>query len=101
MNLNDPRITEYQNDLKKYEPWGKLFLGFSFGSFFSPNIPCDIITLHNGLEYLKSQMKFNTITGQQHSDEEIERRLGQIDTDIRHVEDALRNDLSFRGLLLP
>jgi hypothetical protein len=46
-------------------------------------------------------MELNTITGQQHSDEEIERRLGQIDTDIRHVEDAQQNDLSFRGLLFP
>ena len=27
--------------------------------------------------------------------------LAEIDTDIRHVEEALRNDLSFRGLLRP
>lgn len=101
MNPNDPRITEYQNDLQRYQSWENLFLGFSFGSFFSPNVSCDLLTLHNGLEYLKAKMKLNAFNNQHHSDEEIEHRLRQIDTDIRHVEDALRNDLSFRGLLRP
>lgn len=101
MNPNDPRITEYQNDLKRYQFWGNLFLGFSFGSFFSPNVPCDSLTIHNGLEYLKAKMKLNAFNNQDHSDEEIEHRLRQIDTDIRHVEDALRDDLSFRDLLHP
>ena len=77
------------------------FKRFSFGSFFSPNVPCDSLTLHNGLEYLKAKMKLNAFNSQHHSDEEIEHRLRQIDTDIRHMEEALRNDLSFRGLLRP
>ncbi|MBO7587000.1 MAG: hypothetical protein J6T13_07470 [Bacteroidales bacterium] len=46
-------------------------------------------------------MKLNAITCQHHPEEEIERRLAQIDTDMRQVEDALRNDLAFRGLLHP
>lgn len=101
MNPNDPRIAEYQKDLQKYQFWGNLFLGFSFRSFFSSNVPCDSLTLHNGLEYLKAKMKLNAFNSQDHSDEEIEHRLQQIDTDIRHVEETLRNDLSFRGLLRP
>ena len=64
-------------------------------------MPCDSLTLHNGLEYLKAKMKLNAFKRQHHSDEEIEHRLRQIDTDIRHVEEALRNDLSIRGLLRP
>ena len=36
-----------------------------------------------------------------HSDEEPAHRLRQINTDLRHVEEALRNDLFFRGLLRP
>ena len=63
--------------------------------------PCDPITLHNGMEYIQAQMKLNAITCQHHPEEEIERRLAQIDTDMRQVEDALRNDLAFRGLLHP
>ena len=101
MNQNDPRITEYQNDLQRYQSWGNLFLGFSFGSFFSPNVPCDSLTLHNGLEYLKAKMKLNAFNSQHHSDEEIERRLTEIDEDIRKAEAVLVHDPSFRGLLHP
>lgn len=46
-------------------------------------------------------MKLNTLTDARHSDEEIERRLTEIDDDIRKAEDVLRHDLSFRGLLRP
>ena len=74
---------------------------FIFVSFFSPNVPCDSLTLYNGLEYLKAKIKLNAFNSQYHSDEEIAHRLRQIDTDLRHVEEALRNDLSFRGLLRP
>lgn len=43
----------------------------------------------------------NALTDARHSDEEIERRLAEIDDDIRKAEDVLRHDLSFRGLLRP
>jgi hypothetical protein len=46
-------------------------------------------------------MKLNAFNSQDHSDEEIEHRLRQIDTDIRHVEDVLGHDLSSRRLLRP
>ena len=57
--------------------------------------------LNNGLEFCKAQMKQNALTDARHSDEETAHRLRQIDTDIRHVEDVLCHDLSFRGLLRP
>lgn len=101
MNPKDPRITEYQNDLKEYEPWGKLFLIDSFGRYFYPNKPCNILMIHNGLEYCKAQLKLNTITDTLHSDEEIKQRLVQIDEDIHKAEEVLLHDLSFRSLLLP
>ncbi len=63
--------------------------------------PCDSLTLHNGLKYLKAKMKLNALNSQHHSDEEIEHRLRQIDEDLRRVEEALRNDLIFRCLLRP
>lgn len=53
------------------------------------------------MEFCKAQMKLNALTDARHSDEETAHRLRQIDTDIRHVEASLRNDLSFRGLLRP
>ena len=54
--------------------------------------------LNNGLEFCKAQMKQNALTDARHSDEEIERRLTEIDEDIRKAEDLLLHDLSFRGL---
>ena len=102
MNPTDPRINEYRNDLQRYQSWGNLFLGFSFGSFFSPNMPCDSLTLHNGLEYLKAKMKLNAFKNQDHSDEEIELCLAEIAPDTHKAKDALRHNLFFRrGLLRP
>jgi hypothetical protein len=46
-------------------------------------------------------MKLNAFNSQDHSDEEIERRLAVIDDDIRKAEALLRHDLSFRVLLRP
>jgi len=57
--------------------------------------------LNNGLEFCKAQMKLNALTDARHSDEEIERRLTEIDEDIRKAEDILLHDLSFRRLLRP
>ena len=57
--------------------------------------------LNNGLEFCKAQMKLNALTDARHSDEEIERRLTEIDEDIRKAEDLLLHDLSFRRLLRP
>ena len=101
MNPNDPRIKEYQDDLNRYRQWGELFYVDSLGRYFYPNIPCDALMLHNGLEFCKAQMKLNALTDARHSDEVIERRLTEIDDDIRKAEDVLVHDLSFRGLLRP
>lgn len=46
-------------------------------------------------------MKLNALTDARHSDEEIDRRLDEIDADIRKSRDILHHDLSFRGLLRP
>lgn len=46
-------------------------------------------------------MKLNALTDARHTDEEIKRRLAEIDEDIRKAEDVLIHDLSFRGLLRP
>ena len=72
-----------------------------FGRFFSPNIPIDPIFFHNDIEFCKAQMKQNALTDARHSDEEIERRLTEIDEDIHKAEAHLRHDLSSRRLLRP
>lgn len=57
--------------------------------------------IHNGLEYVKANMKLSVLQDNQHTDEDKEKRLKQIDIDIHHMEEILRNDLEYRGLLAP
>ena len=57
--------------------------------------------IHNGLEYVKANMKLSVLQDNQHTDEDKEKRLKQIDIDIHHMEEILRNDLEYRGVLTP
>ena len=60
----------------------------------------DEITLHYGIEYGKAMMKLRTLLDDRHNDDEIAERLKQIDADIYAMEEALKHDLDFRGLLI-
>ena len=57
--------------------------------------------IHNGLECIKAKMKLYVLQDNQHNNEEKEKRLRQIDIDIHHTEEVLKNDLEYRGLLVP
>lgn len=55
--------------------------------------------IYNGLEYVKANMKLSVLQDNQHTDEDKEKRLKQIDIDIHHMEEMMRSDLEYRGLL--
>ena len=57
--------------------------------------------LGNGLECIKAKMKLFVLQDNQHTDEEKEKRLRQIDLDIHHTEEVMKNDLEYRELLIP
>ena len=65
-----------------------------------PSDAYDEITLHYGIEYGKAMMKLRTLLDDRHNDDEIAERLKQIDADIYAMEEALKHDLDFRGLLI-
>ena len=88
-------------DIKKYETWGEQLAGQCLIYVASSNAPLSESTIHNGLEYCKAKMKLNVLTDDSHTDEEKEERLRQIDTDIYETEKIMKNDLKYRGLLLP
>lgn len=46
-------------------------------------------------------MKLSVLQDNQHTDDEKENRLKQIDIDIHHTEEVMKNDLKYRGLLIP
>lgn len=88
-------------DIQKYEKWGNLLAGQSMVHLFNSNTPISALTIHNGLECIKAKMKLNVLQDNRHTSEDKEKRLKQIDIDIHHTEEIMKNDLEYRSLLVP
>lgn len=99
--MKDYRIRQYLNDIKKYEKWGNLLAGQSWGHLFNSNAPVSLSAIHNGLECIKAKMKLSVLQDNRHSEEEKEKRLKQIDIETHQMEEMMKNDLRYRGLMIP
>ena len=99
--IKDNRIEQCLSDIQTYEKWGNLLAEQSLAHLFNSNSPLSALTIHNGLECIKAKMKLNVLQDNQHTDDEKEKRLEQIDIDIHHTEEVMKNDLEYRGLLTP
>ena len=97
----DNRIKQCLNDIQKYEKWGNLLAGQSWLHLFNSKTPVSVSAIHNGLECVKAKMKLSVLQDNQHTDEDKEKRLKQIDIDIHHTEEIMKYDLEYRGLLTP
>lgn len=95
------RISQCLNDIKKYEKWGNLLAGQSWVHLFNSNAPVSVSAIHNGLECVKAKMKLSVLQDNRHSDNEKEKRLKQIDIETHQMEEMMKNDLEYRGLLIP
>ena len=80
---------------------GNLLAGQSWVHLFNSNATVSMSAIHNGLECIKAKMKLYVLQDNQHNNEEKEKRLRQIDIDIHHTEEVMKNDLEYRGLLVP
>ena len=99
--INDRRIDQCLNDIKKYEKWGNLLAGQSWVHLFNSNAPVSSSAIHNGLECIKAKMKLSVLQDNRHSEEEKEKRLKQIDIETHQMEEMMKNDLRYRGLMIP
>lgn len=99
--INDRRIDQCLNDIKKYEKWGNLLAGQSWVHLFNSNAPVSMSAIHYGLECVKAKMKLNVLQDNRHTEEDKKKRLKQIDIDIHRTEEVMKNDLEYRGLLIP
>ncbi len=97
----DCRIDQCLNDIKKYEKWGNLLAGQSWVHLFNSNAPVSASAIHNGLECFKAKMKLSVLQDNRHPDDEKEKRLMQIDIETHQMEEMMKNDLEYRGLLIP
>ena len=97
----DYRTEQCLNDMQKYEKSGNLLAGQCFVNLFNSNASVNALAIHNGLEYIKAKMKLSVLHDNQHTDVEKEKRLKQIDIDIHHAEEIMKNDLEYRELLIP
>ena len=100
-SINDGRIDQCLNDIQKYERWGNLLAGQSWVHLFNSNAPVSMSAIHNGLECIKAKMKLSVLQDNQHSEKEKEKRLMQIDIETHQMEEMMKNDLRYRGLLIP
>ena len=97
--IQDIRIEQCLSDIQKYEKWGNLLAGQSLTHLFNSNAPASLSIIHNGLEYIKAKMNLYTLQDDNHTDEEKEKRLEQIDIEIHQTEEILKHDLEYRGIL--
>jgi len=100
IQTKDVRIEQCLNDIKQYNEWGKLLAGYSLAHIFNFNTPTSELTIHNGLEYFKAKMKLSVLQDTCHSEEEKDNRLKQIDYEISCLEESMKHDLEYRGLLM-
>ena len=98
--IQDSRIEQCLNDMQKYKKWGNLLAGQSWVHLFNSKTPVSVSAIHNGLECVKAKMKLSVLQDNQHTYEDKEKRLKQIDIDIHHAEGVMKNDLEYRGLLI-
>ena len=101
-DVREPRkekIFEYNNDIQTYKPW-RYSLGISCINLFHYNTPISELLLHNGLKFLEAQMKLNAESDYSHTADEKDNRAKQIEVDVHLMEEILKHDLEFRGLLI-
>lgn len=99
--IQDKRIEQCLNDIQKYEKWGGLLAGQSWVHLFYSNAPVSASAIHNGLECVKAKMKLSVLQDNKHTNAEKENRLMQIDIETHQMEEMMKNDLKYRGLLIP
>ena len=73
----------------------------SWVHLFNSNAPVSASAIHNGLECIKAKMKLSVLQDNQHTDEEKEKRLKQIDLETHQMKEMMKNDLEYRELLVP
>ena len=100
-HLQDERIPQCLNAIQKYEKWGNLLAGQSWIHLFNSNAPVSASAIHNGLECIKAKMKLFVLQDIQHTEEDKEKRLKQIELEAHQMEEMMKNDLRYRGLMIP
>ena len=98
--MANDRIDKCLSDIQKYEKWGNLLAGQRWVHLFNSNAPVSMSAIHNGLECIKAKMKLSVLQDNGHTDEEKEKRLKQIDIETHQMEEMMKNDLRYRGLLI-
>jgi hypothetical protein len=98
--IKDNRIDQCLNDIHKYEVWGKYLSERSLAYIFNSNTPTSELAIHNGLKYFKAKIKLSVLEDNNHSEEEKNKRLTQIEAEIQYLEESMKNNLKYRGLLM-
>ena len=98
--IQNNRIDQCLNGIQKYEKWGNLLAEQSWLHLFNSKTPVSVSVIHNGLECVKAKMKLSVLQDNRHTDEDKEKRLKQIDIETHQMEEMMKHDLEYRGLLM-
>ena len=94
MNYEE-RIKECLQIISEYGKCGEMLARQSISQICSGNAPFSASVIHNGLKCIQAKMKLNVLY------ENNEKRLKQIDVDIQCLEEIMKHDLEYQGLLRP
>ncbi len=94
------RIAELENEIKQNEEFGKIIEEYAKTRIMNLNISIDEITLHNGVKYLEDCYKRNALLCRNHSEEERNDHVQNIEKVFHVLEELLKQDLQFHGLLV-
>ncbi len=100
MNYEE-RIKECLNNINEYGKWGEMLAGQSVLQVCIGNAPFSASVIHKGLKFINAKMKLSVLYDNNHTEKEKEKRLKQIDVDIQCLEEIMKHDLEYQGLLRP
>ena len=86
LQRKDYRTGQSLNDIQRYEKWGNLLAKQCVVQFSSTNVSARAFVIYDGLEYFKAKMKLSVLQDNQHTDEEKEKRLKQIDIETHQMD---------------
>lgn len=97
--LQENKISELENEINQNERFGKFIEDYAKTRIMNCSIAIDEITLHNGVKYFEDCYKRNALLNTSHSEEEKNIHIQNIDKVFHILEELLKQDLKFHGLL--
>lgn len=92
-------LKQCQQDMADYKVCGETLMGQLFAYIRTSNIQISDFILHRGFLYVEAYKKVEVINDNTHTDSEKEKRIKQLESEVKALEEILKHDLEYRNLL--